>query len=182
MPGLAPRASAASCSSWTSETEPPPTIRVFRHESGAVETVDFRTYTKNVLSREWIGSWTTESLRSGALAVKSYAWYQVLHWRGGTNSDGAVLRPPGRHLGPGLRPDQGHLDHCGGRRRRHLGHARAQERQDLPHLLQRGCHRTRPAARTRTAGRRTSGAPRPAGWPAGAPPRSCSSTTTPASP
>lgn len=91
VPGLAPAASAASCSSWTSESEPPTTIRVFRHESGAVDTVDFRAYTKNVLSREWIGSWTAESLRSGALAVKSYAWYQVLHWRGGTNSDGACF-------------------------------------------------------------------------------------------
>ena len=28
------------------------------------------------------------SLRAGALAVKHYAWYQVLHWRGGTNADG----------------------------------------------------------------------------------------------
>jgi hypothetical protein len=86
--GATPRAAAASCSGWTSETQPPPTIRVFRHASGAVETVDFRTYAKNVLSREWIGSWTTESLRSGALAVKHYAWYQVLHWRGGVNGAG----------------------------------------------------------------------------------------------
>jgi len=91
VPGLAPRAAAASCSNWTSETDPPPTIRVFRHLTGAVETVDFKVYAKNVLSREWIGSWTTESLRSGALAVKSYAWYQVLHWRGGTNSEGACF-------------------------------------------------------------------------------------------
>lgn len=88
LPGHAPRTAAASCSGWTSESQPPTTIRVFRHVSGAVETVDFRSYTKNVLSREWIGSWTTESLRSGALAVKHYAWYQVLHWRGGTNIAG----------------------------------------------------------------------------------------------
>jgi Stage II sporulation protein len=88
MPGMAPRASAASCSAWSSQTSPPPTIRVFRHVSGAVDTVDFATYVKNVLSREWISSWTTESLRAGALAVKSYAWYQVLHWRGGTNEAG----------------------------------------------------------------------------------------------
>jgi hypothetical protein len=86
--GLTPRAAAASCSNWTSQVQPPPTIRVLRHVSGAVETVDFRTYAKNVLSREWIGSWTTESLRSGALAVKHYAWYQVLHWRGGVNGAG----------------------------------------------------------------------------------------------
>jgi hypothetical protein len=86
--GLAPRAAAASCSGWTSETDPPPTIRVFRHESGEVDTVNFKPYAKNVLSREWISSWTTASLRAGALAVKSYAWYQVLHWRGGQNEDG----------------------------------------------------------------------------------------------
>lgn len=82
---------ASSCSSWTSETDPPPTIRVFRHVSGAVETVDFRAYAKNVLSREWIGSWTAASLQSGALAVRSYAWYQVLHWRGGMNSVGTCF-------------------------------------------------------------------------------------------
>jgi hypothetical protein len=81
-PGIPAGVAAASCSSWTSETTPPPTIRVFRSTSGAVEVVDFKAYVKNVLSREWIGSWTTESLRSGALAVKNYAWYQVLHWRG----------------------------------------------------------------------------------------------------
>jgi hypothetical protein len=85
-PGFAPRAAAASCSGWSSQVDPPPTIRVFRHATGAVETVDFGDYTRNVLSREWIGSWTTEALRAGALAVKSYAWYQVLHWRGGVNA------------------------------------------------------------------------------------------------
>jgi peptidoglycan hydrolase-like amidase len=86
--GLGPHAAARSCSDWTSEQEPPPTIRVLRHETGAVETVGFRRYAKNVLSREWIPSWTTASLRSGAMAVKHYAWYHVLHWRGGTNDEG----------------------------------------------------------------------------------------------
>jgi hypothetical protein len=88
LPGLAPHAAASSCSNWTSQTTPPPTIRVFRTASGAVDTVDFKAYTKNVLSREWLGYWTAESLRSGALAVKHYAWYQVLHWRGGVNAAG----------------------------------------------------------------------------------------------
>ncbi|HET6819233.1 MAG TPA: SpoIID/LytB domain-containing protein [Candidatus Limnocylindria bacterium] len=91
MPGVAPSVAAASCSGWTSSSTPPPTIRVYRHATGAVEVVDFRTYAKNVLSREWIGSWTTESLRSGALAVKHYAWYQVLHWRGGVNAAGTCF-------------------------------------------------------------------------------------------
>ena len=86
--GPDPAAAAGPCGTYRSETVPPATIRVFRTASGAVDTVDFRTYVKNVLSREWISSWTTESLRSGALAVKSYAWYQVLHWRGYVNAAG----------------------------------------------------------------------------------------------
>ena len=90
LPTLEPptAAGAGGCGTYTSESVPPPTIRVFRTATGAVETVEFRTYVKNVLSREWISSWTTESLRAGALAVKSYAWYQVLHWRGYVNPAG----------------------------------------------------------------------------------------------
>jgi hypothetical protein len=86
--GPPPMAAAAACGSYTSQTTPPPTIRVFRTASGAVDTVDFRAYLKNVLSREWISSWTTESLRAGALAVKHYAWYQRLHWRGYLSASG----------------------------------------------------------------------------------------------
>ena len=85
---LDPAAAAGECGRYASETAPPTTIRVFRTATGAVEVVDFRTYVKNVLSREWISTWTTESLRSGALAVKNYAWYQVLHWRGYVNEAG----------------------------------------------------------------------------------------------
>ena len=88
MTPVAPASAATECGSYASETAPPPTIRVYRTATGAVDTVNFRTYVKNVLSREWISSWTTESLRSGALAVKNYAWYQVIHWRGYTNSAG----------------------------------------------------------------------------------------------
>ena len=87
-PSLAPASAAGECGTHRSETDPPPTIRVLRTATGSVETVDFRTYLKNVLSREWISSWTTESLRSGAMAVKNYAWYQVIHWRGYTNAAG----------------------------------------------------------------------------------------------
>ena len=83
-----PTIAAGECGTYRSETAPPPTIRVFRTATGAVQTVDFRAYVKNVLSREWISSWTSESLRSGALAVKHYAWYQVVHWRGYLNEGG----------------------------------------------------------------------------------------------
>jgi len=83
-----PAAAAALCGGYGSQTTPPPTVRVYRAAAGTVETVDFRAYLKNVLSREWISSWTTESLRAGALAVKDYAWYQVLHWRGYVSAGG----------------------------------------------------------------------------------------------
>ena len=89
--GPAPTGAAGECGTYQSDTTPPPTIRVYRTASGAVDTVDFRTYVKNVLSREWISSWTTESLRSGALAVKNYAWYQVMHWRGYVNGAGSCF-------------------------------------------------------------------------------------------
>src|ERR687896_2064097 len=89
-PGLTQSSSVAlgEGGTYSSETVPPPTIRVYRTASGAVETVDFVAYAKNVLSREWISSWSTESLRAGALAVKHYAWYQVVHWRGYVNGAG----------------------------------------------------------------------------------------------
>ncbi len=87
----APATAASPCSSHTSHTAPPTTIRVFRTATGAVDTVDFRTYVKNVLSREWISSWTTESIRAGAMAVKNYGWYQVLRWRGYVNAAGACF-------------------------------------------------------------------------------------------
>ena len=83
-----PASAAGECGTYASETAAPSTIRVYRTATGAVDTVDFGTYVKNVLSREWISSWTTESLRAGALAVKNYAWYQVIHWRGYLNGAG----------------------------------------------------------------------------------------------
>jgi hypothetical protein len=86
-----PVVAAGECGTYRSETVPPPTIRVYRTATGAVDTVDFRTYVKNVLSREWISSWTTESLRAGALAVKHYAWYQVVRWRGYVSATGACF-------------------------------------------------------------------------------------------
>src|SRR5688500_19819906 len=74
-----PASAAGACGSYASESVPPATVRVFRTATGAVDVVDFATYTRNVLSREWISSWTTESLRAGALAVKHYAWRSEEH-------------------------------------------------------------------------------------------------------
>ncbi|MEJ2013545.1 MAG: SpoIID/LytB domain-containing protein, partial [Anaerolineales bacterium] len=42
-----------------------------------VETIDFKDYVKHVLPNEWIPSWPWESLRSGAMAAKMYAWYWI---------------------------------------------------------------------------------------------------------
>lgn len=91
LPGTPTPVAAASCSGWSSEAQPPPVIRVLRTATGAVETVDFRAYVANVLSREWISSWSTESIRAGALVVKHYAWFRVLNWRGYTNASGACF-------------------------------------------------------------------------------------------
>jgi len=46
--------------------------------------VDFNSYVKHVLPREWISSWPTESLYAGGMAVKMYAWYWTTRWRGGS--------------------------------------------------------------------------------------------------
>ena len=59
------------------DSDLPPIIRVLRASIGTVESVDFKLYTKRVLPQEWIGSWPSESLKAGAMAVKTYAWYWI---------------------------------------------------------------------------------------------------------
>jgi hypothetical protein len=56
---------------------PPTSIRIYRTRSATVEVVPFRTYVKHVLPNEWVPSWSPESLKAGAMAVKTYAWYWV---------------------------------------------------------------------------------------------------------
>ena len=70
------------CTQWTSKTEPPPTIRVYRVSEGKVDTVDFKHYVMRVASREW-GVKQAALRKAGVHAVKQYAWYHVLHYRGG---------------------------------------------------------------------------------------------------
>jgi hypothetical protein len=61
--------------------QPPATIRVWRRGldgstascSGRVDVIAFETYVKGVLPHEWIRSWHTESLRAGAIAIRTYA-------------------------------------------------------------------------------------------------------------
>jgi len=81
-------ASASSCTNWTSNTTPPPTIRVLRVATGVVQTVDLEAYTEVVMAAEFNKTWPLETLRAGAVAVKEYGWYYTMHYRGGTGTGG----------------------------------------------------------------------------------------------
>ena len=83
-----PIVGAAVCTGWSSTTAPPPTIRVLRSATGVVQAVDFETYVKAVMPAEWPPSWSMEALRAGAVAIKQYAWYYTMHWRGGSGTGG----------------------------------------------------------------------------------------------
>ena len=80
---------AAACTGWSSTTTPPSAIRVLR-TSGVVETVDFETYVKVVMPAEWPPAWPIESMRAGAVAIKQYAWYYTMHYRGLTGTGGCA--------------------------------------------------------------------------------------------
>jgi len=44
-----------------------------------VKTVPFENYVYDSLPNEWVPAWEQESLQAGAMAVKMFAWYHVLH-------------------------------------------------------------------------------------------------------
>jgi peptidoglycan hydrolase-like amidase len=70
---------ASGCKTDGTESTLPTTILVYRVSLNRVDRVDFKTYVKNVLPNEWISSWPAESLKAGAMAVKSFGWYWALH-------------------------------------------------------------------------------------------------------
>ena len=84
MPGaVLASAQPQQCTNWQSTSAPPETIKVYRVSEGKVDTVAFKDYVMRVVSREW--NVKQGALRkAGAVAVKQYAWYYVLHYRGGT--------------------------------------------------------------------------------------------------
>jgi uncharacterized protein (TIGR03382 family) len=61
---------------------PPATIRIWRRAidgstdscAGRVDVIDLEEYIRGVLPHEWIPSWHDESLRAGAIAIRTYAW------------------------------------------------------------------------------------------------------------
>ncbi|QKW33454.1 peptidase inhibitor family I36 protein [Actinomadura sp. NAK00032] len=67
------------CKTDGTDSKLPTTILVYRVSLNRVDRVSFKTYVKNVLPNEWVPSWPKESLKAGAMAVKSYGWYWALH-------------------------------------------------------------------------------------------------------
>ena len=73
----------------TALAAPPATIRVWRRSidgasescSGRIDVIDLEDYIKGVLPHEWIPSWHDESLKAGAVAIRTYAWNWIA--RGG---------------------------------------------------------------------------------------------------
>ncbi|HEX6287720.1 MAG TPA: peptidoglycan-binding protein [Herpetosiphonaceae bacterium] len=78
-PGPANPQLAGEVGALATNTTPPSTIRVYRVSLGRIDTVDFRFYVKHVLPSEWIPSWHAESLRAGAMPVKTYGWYWTMY-------------------------------------------------------------------------------------------------------
>ncbi len=90
--GPAPVRAASACTGWTSDSVPPTTIRVLRTvgpAAGTVQVVPFHDYVTVVMAAEWGPSDPAEALKAGAVAVKEYAWYRAMIWRGGTAADGS---------------------------------------------------------------------------------------------
>jgi hypothetical protein len=75
---LAPAPSGGCKTDGTNSTLPT-SILVYRVSLGTVQRVAFKTYVKDVLPNEWVASWPAESLKAGAVAVKSFGWYWALH-------------------------------------------------------------------------------------------------------
>jgi uncharacterized protein YneR len=74
-------------SGWTSQTETPPTIRVYMTGTGDVVVYNFQFYEQHVLPNEWGTGAPYAALQAGAEAVRDYAWYFVLNGSKGTAAD-----------------------------------------------------------------------------------------------
>jgi stage II sporulation SpoD-like protein/VCBS repeat protein len=79
---------AGSCTGWQSTTRPPPSIRVYRTATQHTVTVNFKRYVRVVMAGEWGPTHPRAALQAGAVAIKQYAWYYTMHWRGGRDAAG----------------------------------------------------------------------------------------------
>ena len=87
----APVRAVSACTGWASESIPPDSIRVLRTlgpDAGKVQVVPFRSYVETVMAAEFGPGTPVEAMRAGAVAVKQFAWYKAMHWRGGANRAG----------------------------------------------------------------------------------------------
>jgi hypothetical protein len=66
------------CSRYTSTTQPPAYVRVYRNHSGRIDRVPLRRYVTTVLGKEWPSYLPQAVVEAGAVAVKQYAWFHVL--------------------------------------------------------------------------------------------------------
>jgi hypothetical protein len=82
VPGLTrpePAVAGSSCTSWTSYSAPPRTIKVLRTRTGRIEKVAFRRYVARVMaSGEWPSRLKSATLEAGAVATKQYAWFYAM--------------------------------------------------------------------------------------------------------
>lgn len=88
IPSVGPVQAGSTCTGWSSSLRPPTSIRVYRTALGRTVTVPFRTYVEKVMAAEWGTSHPADALRVGAVAVKQYAWYFTIYWRGGRDAAG----------------------------------------------------------------------------------------------
>jgi hypothetical protein len=82
------QAGSSECTGWTSSIVPPTTIQVYRTAMGRTVTVPFRAYVETVMAAEWGTTAPPAALRVGAVAVKQFAWYYAMFWRGGRDAAG----------------------------------------------------------------------------------------------
>lgn len=88
FPSAEPALAGSSCTGWTSKLVPPTSIRVYRTAKGRTVKVPFRIYVETVMASEWGPTHPIASLRVGAVAVKQFAWYYAMNWRGGRDAAG----------------------------------------------------------------------------------------------
>ncbi len=88
FPSAEPARAGSTCTGWTSSLVPPTSIRVYRTATKRTQAVPFRTYVEKVMAAEWRSTSPMAALRVGAVAVKQYAWYYAIVWRGGRDAVG----------------------------------------------------------------------------------------------
>lgn len=83
LPGSVEASAGSGCTQWTSTVTPPPSIRVHMVKERKVVVVPFKLYVERVIASEWGHYLPYQLQRAGAVAAKQYAWYHILHYRGG---------------------------------------------------------------------------------------------------